>query len=84
MKNMMIRQVSDDQLVNNSFDPKATKIKNPWETQIPPKAQLTSNLQVVSSQGINSKLNKRNSNRADSLHNMYHGGNPRKLNPIEK
>ena len=49
MKNMMIRQLSDDKLVNNSFDPKATKIKNPWETQIPPKAQLTSNLQVVSS-----------------------------------
>ena len=35
---MMIRQLSDEKIVNNSIDPKGTKIKNPWETQIPPKA----------------------------------------------
>ena len=76
---MMIRQVSNEEFMIDSFEPK--KIKNPWETQIPPKAHLTSNLQVVSSQGMNSKLKKRD-NRADSLHHM--NPNPRKLDPIEK
>jgi hypothetical protein len=79
MKNMMIKQVSEKKFMIDSYETKGAKVRNPWESGISPKQQLTSNLTVVSHLGQKMK-NKGRDGRADSMHN----GNPRKLDPIER